>query len=164
GVSCAHPVYDAAGRLRGVFTADFDLNMLSQFVRQLSVSPHSRLFIMSSDGEVLGHPTHRTPTQANARGRGKLTRVEELDDPLVAAVLADGVLPARLAGRVSRPILSLVPFMGAVGQGDLTRRVNLGGAREFRQLSAALERMIADLRDRMRLRGAMAVATEVQQA
>jgi sigma-B regulation protein RsbU (phosphoserine phosphatase) len=69
-----------------------------------------------------------------------------------------------LARRVSGPILSLVSFMRGVGDGDLSGGANLGGAREFRQLSGALDRMIADLRDRTRLRSAMAVATEVQQA
>jgi sigma-B regulation protein RsbU (phosphoserine phosphatase) len=68
-----------------------------------------------------------------------------------------------LARRVSGPILALTSFLGTVGSGDLTHRAHLGGAREFRQLSAALNRMIRDLRDRMRLRTALSVAMEVQQ-
>jgi serine phosphatase RsbU (regulator of sigma subunit) len=239
GITCATPVLDGGGNMRGVFTVDFDLNTLSQFVRQTSVSPHSRLFIMSSGGDVLAHPTLRPRTSVNARGRGELMKVDELDDPLVRAFHAqltpedrsapggadrarqfefrhDGVdyyaratafrldddlvwvvgamapksdflaaarhsialalvssvvavlvavlVAAFLARRVSGPILSLVSFMRGVGAGDLSGGTDLGGAREFRQLSAALQRMIGDLRDRLRLRSAMAVATEVQQA
>jgi serine phosphatase RsbU (regulator of sigma subunit) len=244
GVTCANPVYGDGGKLRGVFTVDFDLNALSLFVRQLSVSPHSRLFIMSSDGILLAHPTLKVQTFTGGRGRGELTKVAGADDALVrafdaqlrpedrtAAVDAGGrpadrarqfefrlvgvdyfarvtafpvdrdlvwvvgamaprsdflgaarrsmalslaaslgalavalLLAAFLAGRVSGPILSLVSFMRRVGDGELSAKPRLGGAREFRQLSAAMERMIADLRDRLRLRSAMAVATEVQQA
>jgi serine phosphatase RsbU (regulator of sigma subunit) len=244
GVTCANPVFDGDGKLRGVFTVDFDLNTLSLFVRQLSVSPHSHLFIMSSDGILLAHPTHKVQVFPGGRGRGELKRVADLDDPLIRAFDAqlrpqdrtaaadeagrpvgrarqfefthDGVdyfarvtafpvdqdlvwvvgamaprsdflgaarrsmrlalaaslgalgvallLAAFLAGRVSGPILSLVSFMRRVGDGELSARPRLGGAREFRQLSAALEHMIDDLRDRTRLRSAMAVATEVQQA
>ena len=239
GVTCANPLLDGSGRLRGVLTVDFDLNTLSQFVQHVSLSPHSHLFIMSSDGVLLAHPTRRLPTKVTARGRGELVTVAELDDPLIrafdaqlrpedrtaaegadrarqfefrhggvdyfarvtafrvegdlvwvvgamaprsdflaasrraismalaaslAAVLLAMAVATALARRVSGPILSLVSFMRDVGQGELSGRAKLGGAREFRQLSHALERMIADLRDRTRLRSAMAVATEVQQA
>ena len=239
GVTCANPVYGADGKLRGVFTVDFDLNAMSQFLRQLSVSPHSRLFIMSSDGDILADPTQHLQARDNARGSGKLTKVADLGDPLIrafdsqlrpedrsaaglsdrarqfefrhggvdyfarvtafrvegdlvwvvgamaprsdfvgaarrsmalavaaslAAVLVAMALAAVLARRVSGPVLSLVSVMRAVGEGDLSARADLGGAREFRQLSAALGRMVVDLRDRLRLRSAMAVATEVQQA
>lgn len=68
-----------------------------------------------------------------------------------------------LARRVSGPILSLATFMRGVGSGDLSARADLRGSREFRELSDALNRMIADLRDRVRLRGAIAMATAVQQ-
>jgi len=53
--------------------------------------------------------------------------------------------------------------MRSVGEGGLNQRINLKGAREFRQLSSALNKMIADLRDRLRLRTALNVAMEVQQ-
>jgi sigma-B regulation protein RsbU (phosphoserine phosphatase) len=69
-----------------------------------------------------------------------------------------------LARRVSGPVVSLVGFMETVGGGDFTARPpKLGGAREFRRLSEALDRMLQDLRDRTRLRSAMGVAKEVQQ-
>src|SRR5262249_18429536 len=63
---------------------------------------------------------------------------------------------------VSRPIGALIGFMNRVGGGDLEARADFGGIREFRQLAAALNRMIADLRDRLRLRHSLGVAMEVQ--
>src|SRR5262249_29508794 len=44
GIPCAVPVKDGGGHLRGVLTADFDLDALSDFVSRLSVSEHSRVF------------------------------------------------------------------------------------------------------------------------
>jgi len=244
GVTCADPVYTPHGKLQGVITVDFDLIALSQFVRQLSVSANSQMFIMSSDGVLLAHPTHPPKVRPGGRGQGELLMIKDLADPLIrafdaqltpgdrsppggadharqfefrqggvdyyaratsfhidrdlvwivgamapqsdflgaarrttglslaaslAAVLVAVTIATLLARRVSGPILSLVAFMGKVGQGDLSPRDDLaaprlGGAREFRRLSAALNQMIVDLRDRTRLRGAMAVASEVQQA
>jgi sigma-B regulation protein RsbU (phosphoserine phosphatase) len=249
GVTCANPLYDEAGKLCGVLTVDFDLDTLSRFVEELSVSRNSRLFIMTPDGTLLAHPANRpvaakqaaaaTRAGAGLRGRGELLTVRELSDPLLAAFDAqlapgdrtpgpggadrarqfefnhdgtayyarstaftingdltwivgavapqsDFLAAARrtsalsagaslgamlvavavamvLARRVSGPILSLVSFMNGIGAGNLTGRPRLGGAREFRQLSDALDQMLHDLRDRTRLRSAMAVAMEVQQ-
>jgi hypothetical protein len=81
----------------------------------------------------------------------------------MAAVLAALGLAAVLARRVSGPVKALIGFMGHVGRGDLEARADLGGSREFRQLAAALNGMIGDLRDRLRLRHSLAVAMEVQQ-
>ena len=80
-----------------------------------------------------------------------------------AAVLVAVLLAGLLAARVSGPVAGLVSFMRRVGDGDLDARLDLGGCREFRQASAALNRMIEDLRDRLRIRHSLNVAMEVQQ-
>jgi sigma-B regulation protein RsbU (phosphoserine phosphatase) len=80
-----------------------------------------------------------------------------------AAVLAAVVLAFALASAVSRPIGSLIGFMRRVGDGDLGAKAAFGGTREFRQLADALNRMIEDLRDSLRLRHSLGVAMEVQQ-
>src|SRR5262245_64185712 len=53
--------------------------------------------------------------------------------------------------------------MNRVGGGDLEARAEFGGSDEFRQLADELNQMIADLRDRLRLRHSLGVAMEVQQ-
>jgi serine phosphatase RsbU (regulator of sigma subunit) len=240
GVTCANPLYDTdTGELRGVLTVDFDLNTLSQFVQQLSVSPHSRMFITTADRKLVAHPTQVIRVIPGQPMAGQLTTLDDVDDPLIRAfdaeltpedrTLAPGgkdrarqfefshagtdyfarataftidgdmcwvvgavapqddflagarrtsavsllaslaalgvavVVATFLARRVSGPITALVSFMHGVGAGDLRSRADLGGAREFRQLSRALNQMIDDLRDRTRMRGALAVAMEVQQ-
>jgi serine phosphatase RsbU (regulator of sigma subunit) len=80
-----------------------------------------------------------------------------------AALIVALLLAVLLARVVSGPVLALIGFMRRVGAGDLKARADLGGSREFRQLSGALNRMIDDLRDRLRLRHSLDVAMEVQQ-
>lgn len=237
GISCAAPLKDDAGGLQGVFSVDFDLNALSEFVAGLSVSEHSDVFLFTSDERLLAHKSQRLPAARGGRGAGSLPTLADTGDPLVeayrshlepehlsaaagdafhtfefshdgsdylasattfrvgddlvwvigavapkadflsdvwrsqtlalavsgAALLGAVLLAAGLAQRVSGPVLSLIGFMRRVGGGDLEARADLGGSREFRELSAALNRMIADLRDRLRLRHSLNVAMEVQQ-
>jgi sigma-B regulation protein RsbU (phosphoserine phosphatase) len=237
GVSCAAPVRDGAGRLRGVFSVDFDLNDLSAFVTDLTVGEHSRVFLFTADGTLLAYPGEHVVAADGQRDAGKLLTLADTGDPLVdayrknlrpehlrpgakddfhlfdfshdgteylasattfrvgddldwvvgvvapkedflagvwrsqglalavaaAALLVAVLLAAALARRVSGPVQALIGFMGRVGDGDLDARADLGGSREFRRLSDALNRMIADLRDRLRLRHSLDVAMEVQQ-
>jgi sigma-B regulation protein RsbU (phosphoserine phosphatase) len=234
GITCALPVKDAGGKLRGVLTADFDLNALSEFVSGLSVSEHSRAFLFTSDEVLLAHPDRRGVL--GTRETARLLTLADSGDPLVdayranlrpeylqpaggeefhffefrhdgtaylgsttafrvgddlvwvvavvapksdfvgdvwrtqalalaaagAAVLAAVALAFVLASTVSRPVRSLIGFMNRVGGGDLEAKAEFGGSPEFRRLADALNHMIADLRDRLRLRHSLAVAMEVQ--
>jgi sigma-B regulation protein RsbU (phosphoserine phosphatase) len=235
GISCAAPVKDAAGKTRGVLTADFDLHALSEFVSDLSVSEHSRVFLFTADQTLLAHPEHRAVS--GTRETAKLLTLADAGDPLVdayranlrpeplsptdgqefrlfefrhdktdylgsttsfrvgddlvwvvgvvapkadfvgdvwrtqtvalaaavTAVLAAVALAFALANAVSRPVGLLIGFMRRVGAGDLEAKAEFGGSGEFRQLADELNRMIADLRDRLRLRHSLGVAMEVQQ-
>lgn len=79
------------------------------------------------------------------------------------ALLIAILLAIAMARSVSGPVLNLIGFMRRVGSGDLDARANLTGSREFRELSGALNAMIEDLRDRLRLRHSLDVAMHVQQ-
>ena len=78
-------------------------------------------------------------------------------------MLAAALVALVMARRVSGPVLSLVKFMQRVGAGQLDDKAEFRGGPEFRQLASALNRMIFDLRDRMRLRHSLDLAMEVQQ-
>jgi sigma-B regulation protein RsbU (phosphoserine phosphatase) len=79
------------------------------------------------------------------------------------AMLGALLLAGGLARRVSGPVQALIGFMRRVGAGDLEAQADFGGSREFRELSNALNGMIGDLRDRLRLRHSLDVAMQVQQ-
>ena len=56
GITCAAPVIDASGRVRGVFTVDFSLERLADALEPLEVSPRGRVFIATRDGSLLVGP------------------------------------------------------------------------------------------------------------
>jgi hypothetical protein len=56
GVSCAVPLLDAAGGVRGVFTVDLSLNGLSRFVEDQRVSSRGRVFIATGEGALVAAP------------------------------------------------------------------------------------------------------------
>src|SRR5205085_7984410 len=72
-------------------------------------------------------------------------------------------LAIQLASHVSRPVQQLIAFMRRVGGGNLESHAAFNSSREFRQLSDALNHMIGDLRDRLRLRHSLDLAMQVQQ-
>ncbi len=83
GISCVIPVYTSAGVLRGVFSVEFDLNTLSEFVATLSVSEHSRVFLYTPDGTLLAHPNLVGTKGNGVKGKGQLLTLADAGDPLV---------------------------------------------------------------------------------
>jgi class 3 adenylate cyclase len=57
GVTCAMPLLDAAGAVRGVFTVDLSLEGLSRFVGGLNVSRRGRALIATGDGRLVAAPS-----------------------------------------------------------------------------------------------------------
>jgi serine phosphatase RsbU (regulator of sigma subunit) len=240
GISCANPVIAPSGELVGVLTVDFDLNTLSAVLPTLSVSPHSKFFLFTTDGTLLAYPGQRLVVEHGHGTEGRLLTLGDVQDPLVqeyrrhvltdairrsdgtgaqafrkfefdhageryfasstpfkvddgvvwvvgavapagdflsdvwraretetliagVALLVAVVLAVALANRVSGPVLSMIALMRRVGGGDLEARADFGRSREFDDMSVALNRMIDDLRDRLRMRHSLSVANEVQQ-
>jgi class 3 adenylate cyclase len=64
GITCAMPLLDATGAVRGVFTVDLSLGGLSRFVGDLRVSPRGRVFIATEDGRLVA-----TPGSVDASGK-----------------------------------------------------------------------------------------------
>jgi adenylate cyclase len=74
GITCAAPLLDAAGGVRGVFTVDFSLDRLAGTLEDLEVSPRGRVFVTTGQGTVL----------IGRRGSGA-SRAEVIDAELAAA-------------------------------------------------------------------------------
>jgi Cache domain len=87
GISCAAPLYNRAGRLRGVFSVDFDLHALSDFIAGLSVREHSRVFLFTVDEKLLAHPNLRTKS-SNTEPAEHLPTLADTGDALVNAYRA----------------------------------------------------------------------------
>ncbi|RPH81763.1 MAG: HAMP domain-containing protein [Candidatus Rokuibacteriota bacterium] len=76
GITCAAPLLDDAGRVRGVFTVDFSLDRLAGALEALEVSPRGRVFIATGQGTVV----------IGRRGSGA-SRAEIIDAELAAATV-----------------------------------------------------------------------------
>jgi adenylate cyclase len=67
GITCAAPVLDAGGRVRGVFTVDFSLDRLAGFLGTLDVSPRGRVFLATRQGHLLlGREAHAAASPERA--------------------------------------------------------------------------------------------------
>ena len=85
GISCAEPVYDKQGELRGVLSVDFDFQALSQFVARLSIGDNGRVFVFTSDEVLLAAPSKLVQAKPGHRGVGQLLKLADVQDGLVNA-------------------------------------------------------------------------------
>ena len=77
-VSLSHPLYDNQKKIIGVFNVELFLSNISDFLRQLEVSPSSRIFIIERDGQLIADSTtHKSWIQENEVTQ----RVKILDSP-----------------------------------------------------------------------------------
>jgi len=234
GITCAAPAI-TDDRFRGVFTIDFDLVSLSEFIDRLHVTDHTILLLFTSDGDLLAQTSSPGAAVEKRDVESTMVKLADVDHPIVqafrarlrdssfndrdvfrsfelshagelfvasttsfavgddlvwtvgaiapksdflagvwasqrhalaaalVAVLIAMAFAVGMARRVSKPVQDLVGFMRRVGDGDLEAKAAFGGGEEFRRLSDALNEMISDLRDRLRLRHSLNVAMEVQQ-
>jgi adenylate cyclase len=87
GITCATPVRGKDGALRGVVTVDFDLKILSQFVRDLQLSPHAVVFLYDDTGAILAHPTLQVVAGGSGT-EGTLVTLATVRDPLLHEFIA----------------------------------------------------------------------------
>jgi adenylate cyclase len=85
GITCAAPVYRKDGTLRGVVTVDFGLEILSDFVRDLHLSPHSVVFLYTAEEAILAHPSLHLVAHEGQGTQGSLVTRKNVDDPLMRA-------------------------------------------------------------------------------
>jgi len=112
GITCAEPVYDAAGALRAVLTVDFDVGALSGFVVRPTLDD-ARTIVYTGDGTILAYPSG--------------TKVPEHGDELLAyKALHDPALDA-LFGEPTPHDLTLLELAGT--DGWLAAVAPIGGQR-----------------------------------
>ncbi|HTK92313.1 MAG TPA: adenylate/guanylate cyclase domain-containing protein [Verrucomicrobiae bacterium] len=75
GLTCAMPLLDAAGAVQGVFTVDFSLARLAEFLDEVEVSPRGRILIAARDGHPLVEQRRRGAQGAPAIPAAALAQV-----------------------------------------------------------------------------------------
>jgi len=92
GVTCATPVYGKDGSLLGVVGLSIDLMELCRFLQSLQVGESGYAFAVEVRGDksrrVVAHPVQEMLFRQKADLSHELVPIEQLDDPHIAAFLA----------------------------------------------------------------------------
>src|SRR5262249_55640022 len=91
-ITCAKRHVASDGSLLGVFTVDFNLNALSEFVRRLHFGDHGSVVILGSDAPptervVIAHPGLRVAEKPGQGFQGEIVKVADVRDPVLTTFL-----------------------------------------------------------------------------
>jgi adenylate cyclase len=85
GLTYAAPRRNGVGKVLGVLTVDFNLNGLSEIMRQVQFANSGEMFMMTPDGVLLAHPRLNVVSNSEQRGQGKLKTIADVSDPVLTA-------------------------------------------------------------------------------
>jgi len=83
GITYAAPRWDKNRKRLGVFSVDFDLNRLSELMRQVSGTGTGTTFMFTPDGTLLAHPQVKCVECEGKEGR--LLKISDVNDPVLRA-------------------------------------------------------------------------------
>jgi adenylate cyclase len=86
GITYAAPRWDKQRKRIGVFSVDFDLNRLSDLMRQVSGTGTGTTFMFTPDGTLLAHPEVKCVECEGKQGR--LLKISDVSDPVLRAYAA----------------------------------------------------------------------------
>lgn len=81
-ISASYPIYDKDKSLVGVIGIDYVLSLLSDFLRQLSVSPSAEIFILERDGLLVAASSHEK-FYTIENGEAQRLSADESTDPAI---------------------------------------------------------------------------------
>lgn len=88
GITCANPRYGNDGKLLGVLTVDFNLNLLSNFIAQLHFGTHGKVFMFDDQRHVIAFPGLSLVESVGQGASGKLLTEADVSDPVFQAFIA----------------------------------------------------------------------------
>ena len=82
GISPVTPIYNNAGQFLGVLASDLSLGQISDFLRNLKISPNAKAIIIEGNGNIIATSTDASPFKLF---KSKQSRLNILDsqDPLI---------------------------------------------------------------------------------
>lgn len=98
----ATPVFDRSGQLEGVFGIDVYLFELSDFLRNLTVSPQGRAFIIETSGELIASSDSGKPFIEQGEEKLRLAAADS-QDPLVQATASHLLAAVDDLRQIERP-------------------------------------------------------------
>ncbi|MBT3218846.1 MAG: hypothetical protein HN348_07120 [Proteobacteria bacterium] len=64
GFSYTKPQYDVDGQLMGVWAVDYEMPQLSEFLATIEVGEQGRVYVLTAEGMVVGHPRGQVTVQS----------------------------------------------------------------------------------------------------
>jgi methyl-accepting chemotaxis protein len=81
-ISSSYPIYNAAEELIGVIGVDLILNQISDFLKQVEISPSAKIFILERDGRMVAS-SDDSPIYQSVNDEVQRLRGEDMADPLI---------------------------------------------------------------------------------
>jgi signal transduction histidine kinase len=78
------PIYDRNRKLIGITAIDLKLPTISEFLRELKVSPNGKIFILERNGMLIASSSSGKPYKT-VKGQTQRIRVDEVQDPSIQA-------------------------------------------------------------------------------
>jgi signal transduction histidine kinase len=78
------PIYDQSRRMVGVAAIDLKLPRISEFLQDLPISPHSRIFILERDGMLIAS-SGAVESYKVVQGQTQRVHIDEVKDPVIQA-------------------------------------------------------------------------------
>ncbi len=85
GITAAVPVILSDGTLQGVVGVDIELDAISQFLSELTISAGSTALILNENGEVIAHPASDQIVVQNEDKTIRFVGINEINDPVANA-------------------------------------------------------------------------------
>lgn len=85
GITPATPIYDDENQLQGVLALDMTLEQISEFLRQMTISPSGQAFVLERSGAIVASSTSEPPFVTVADDEQRLQAVNSQDSHVQAA-------------------------------------------------------------------------------
>lgn len=85
GITPATPIYDDENQLQGVLALDMTLEQISQFLRQMTISPSGQAFVLERSGAIVASSASEPPFVTIADDEQRLQAVNSQDPHIQAA-------------------------------------------------------------------------------
>jgi len=79
GISPITPIYNKLSQFQGVLANDLSLEEISDFLRNLEVTPNAKIFIVERNGEIIATSTAESPFKLDLEKQERLEIIESKD-------------------------------------------------------------------------------------
>ena len=84
GINSVLPVYEKSGALRGVLSIEITLQLISDFLSRLNISPNGKAFIIERSGKIVGTSINENLSISTSEGPQQIYATES-SDPIIKA-------------------------------------------------------------------------------